>query len=75
MNCTILPCSSEIFRPEDTPTVSHIVSQAAHTLDFDIILEFIDAARTRAVTAVNTTLIELYWSIGVFIVQKISADG
>ena len=32
----------------------------------------IDAARTRAVAAVNTTLIELYWSIGEFISRKIA---
>ena len=32
--------------------------------DFDEVLQLIDSARTRAVSAVNTTLIELYWSIG-----------
>lgn len=43
--------------------------------DFDVVLGLIDAARTRAVAAVNTTLIELYWSIGEHLVQKISRDG
>src|ERR1700730_18338322 len=43
--------------------------------DFDEVLRLIDAARTRAVAAVNTTLIELYWSIGEFITQKIAEDG
>jgi predicted nuclease of restriction endonuclease-like (RecB) superfamily len=43
--------------------------------DFDVVLELIDAARTHAVAAVNTTLIELYWNIGEFIVRKIEADG
>lgn len=43
--------------------------------DFDIVLGLIEAARTRAVTAVNTTLIELYWSIGEYLTPKISRDG
>jgi predicted nuclease of restriction endonuclease-like (RecB) superfamily len=43
--------------------------------EFEVVLELIEAARTRAVAAVNTTLIELYWSIGEFIVSKIEADG
>ena len=43
--------------------------------DFDVVLGLITAARTRAVASVNTTLIELYWSIGEFITQKIANDG
>ncbi len=43
--------------------------------DFDSVLKLIETARTRAVTAVNTTLIELYWSIGEFIQRKIADDG
>ncbi len=43
--------------------------------DFDVVLGLITAARTRAVAAVNTTLIELYWSIGEFITRKIGDDG
>ena len=43
--------------------------------DFDAVVELIDAARTRAVVAVNTTLIELYWSIGEFIQRRIAGDG
>lgn len=35
----------------------------------------IEAARTRAVAAVNTALIDLYWSIGEYISRKIAADG
>ena len=41
--------------------------------DFDEVLRLIDAARTRAVAAVNTTLIELYWSIGEYISRKIES--
>ena len=38
-------------------------------------LGLIEAARTRAVAAVNTTLIDLYWSIGEYISRKIAEDG
>jgi predicted nuclease of restriction endonuclease-like (RecB) superfamily len=41
--------------------------------DFDEVLRLIDAARSRAVAAVNTTLIELYWSIGEYISRKIES--
>jgi len=43
--------------------------------DFDAVLRLIDAARTRAVAAVNTALIDLYWQIGEHISQRIAADG
>jgi predicted nuclease of restriction endonuclease-like (RecB) superfamily len=39
--------------------------------DFDEVLRLIDAARTRAVAAVNTELIELYWQIGEHISRKL----
>ena len=42
---------------------------------FDVVLGLIHAARARAVTAVNTTLIELYWSIGQYISRKAAKDG
>ena len=41
--------------------------------DFDEVVRLIDAARMRAVTAVNTTLIELYWTIGEYISRKIES--
>jgi hypothetical protein len=43
--------------------------------DFDHVLTLIEAARTRAVIAVNTALIDLYWSIGKHISLKIADDG
>lgn len=43
--------------------------------DFDQILTLIDAARTRAVAAANTALIDLYWQIGEHISQRIAAAG
>jgi len=42
--------------------------------DFDTVLGLIEAARTKAVAAVNTTLIDLYWSIGQYISRKITEE-
>ena len=41
--------------------------------DFDEVVRLIDAARTRGVSAVNTTLIELYWNVGQYISHKIES--
>jgi predicted nuclease of restriction endonuclease-like (RecB) superfamily len=49
-------------------------SPAAAQPDFDVVLGLIEAARMRAVTAVNTTLIDLYWNIGEYISGKIAAE-
>jgi predicted nuclease of restriction endonuclease-like (RecB) superfamily len=43
--------------------------------EFDDVLRRIDAARGRAVAAVNKELIDLYWNIGEHISRKIAADG
>ncbi len=43
--------------------------------DFEEVLRLIDAARGRAVAAVNKELIDLYWSIGEHISRKIAAAG
>ena len=51
------------------------VPKAPPPPDFNTVLGLIHAARTRAVAAVNTTLIELYWSIGEHLTQKIAHDG
>ncbi len=42
--------------------------------DFDVVLALIEAARTRAVTAANTTLIGLYWKIGEYISGKVAEE-
>jgi predicted nuclease of restriction endonuclease-like (RecB) superfamily len=55
----------------DAPPTPDLVSQA----DFDFVLGLIAAARTRAVAAVNTTLIELYWSLGEYISRKTADQG
>ena len=54
---------------------SQAVVEETPSVEFDTVLELIDAARIRAVAAVNTTLIELYWSIGEYITSKIDAEG
>lgn len=42
--------------------------------EFEVVIQLIDAARTRAVSSANTALIELYWSIGQHISLKIAAE-
>jgi predicted nuclease of restriction endonuclease-like (RecB) superfamily len=41
--------------------------------DFDEVLRLIDAARTRALTAVNQELVSLYWQIGEYISRKLES--
>ena len=48
---------------------------APPTTEFDDVLRLIDAARGRAVTAVNKELIDLYWNIGEHISRKIAAGA
>ena len=48
-------------------------SSASSQVDFEEVLKLIDAARLRATSAVNTTLIELYWRIGEYISRKIDS--
>jgi predicted nuclease of restriction endonuclease-like (RecB) superfamily len=43
--------------------------------DFDEVVRMIDAARARAFAAVNTELIDLYWSIGEYISRRVAANG
>ncbi len=43
--------------------------------DFDHVLGLIDTARGRAIAAVNTALIDLYWAIGQHISGKITEGG
>jgi predicted nuclease of restriction endonuclease-like (RecB) superfamily len=48
---------------------------APSSAEFDDVLRLIDAARGRAVAAVNKELIDLYWDIGEHISRKITAAG
>ena len=40
-----------------------------------MILGLIDAARTRAYQAVNTSLIDLYWAVGEHISGRVASAG
>jgi hypothetical protein len=52
-----------------------LTARSPSQADFEQVLRLIDAARSHAVAAVNTTLIELYWAIGEYIAKKIAAEG
>lgn len=41
--------------------------------DFEEVLRLIEASRIRAIAAVNTTLVDLYWKIGEYISRKIES--
>lgn len=43
--------------------------------EFDEVLRLIESARSKAVSAVNTAIITLYWNIGEFITQRIAAEA
>jgi predicted nuclease of restriction endonuclease-like (RecB) superfamily len=58
-------------RTQITPSATKASEQSA----FDEVVRLIEASRTRALAAVNTALIELYWSIGEYITRRIEADG
>lgn len=46
-----------------------------HNVDFEYIVRLIENARQEAAYEVNTTLINLYWSIGEYVSQKSVKDG
>jgi predicted nuclease of restriction endonuclease-like (RecB) superfamily len=48
---------------------------AAEARAFAEVVELIRASRGRALAAVNTTLIELYWQVGESISRRIQTDG
>jgi predicted nuclease of restriction endonuclease-like (RecB) superfamily len=49
------------------------VSRTTDDPNFTAVIEMIQAARQRAVRAVNTSLIDLYWQIGEYISRKMAA--
>jgi predicted nuclease of restriction endonuclease-like (RecB) superfamily len=62
-------------KPKSTSLVKRASAITPLQTDFDEVLAIIEAARTRAAAAVNTTLIDLYWTIGERISRKIADDG
>ena len=55
------------------PPVQATVSRSPSPTEFDEILSLIEVARQRAFAAVNTALIDLYWSIGEYISRKLES--
>jgi predicted nuclease of restriction endonuclease-like (RecB) superfamily len=43
--------------------------------DFDEVLRLIDAAKARALVAVNTALIDLHWALGEYISRRVADNG
>ncbi|MHB1423641.1 MAG: PDDEXK nuclease domain-containing protein [Gemmataceae bacterium] len=62
-------------KSKDRSIVKRGAAPPASPADFDEVIGLIDAARTRALAAVNTELIDLYWKIGEHISRKIAAEG
>lgn len=56
-------------RPEKTPALSTVPDEQA----FAEVVKMIQAARGKALAAVNTTLVDLYWRIGGYISGKLEA--
>jgi predicted nuclease of restriction endonuclease-like (RecB) superfamily len=54
--------------------IKRAAAQGQSSAEFDDVLALIEAARTRAFAAVNTTLIDLYWSIGEHIAKKVAEE-
>src|SRR5690242_3404205 len=55
--------------------VRRAATPAPSEADLDDVLRLIDEARARALTAANTALIDLYWSLGEYISHRINAEG
>jgi len=52
-----------------------VAARTSEQSAFDEVVRLIAASRARALAAVNTELIDLYWSIGEHISRRIAADG
>ena len=62
--------------PKKTPRTTAIKpgeTASPSQAEFDEVLALIDAAKARAVAAVNTTLVDLYWQLGEYINRKVAA--
>ena len=59
--------------PEGSQNMDELILD--HNVDFEYIERLIENARQEAAYEVNTTLINLYWSIGEYVSQKSVKDG
>ncbi|MBN2560622.1 MAG: DUF1016 family protein [Phycisphaerae bacterium] len=62
-------------KPKQRDLARRATAIPAPSADFEEIIRLIDAARSRAMSAVNTVLIDLYWQIGERISKRVAADG
>jgi predicted nuclease of restriction endonuclease-like (RecB) superfamily len=62
-------------KPRNKSIVTRVTAKRTSPADFDEVLALIETARTRALGVVNTALIDLYWTIGQYISDKIASDG
>lgn len=58
-----------------TAIVKRAASLGVPAAGFDRVLALIQAARVQTAAAVNTALIDLYWSIGEFISRQVAQEG
>lgn len=47
-----------------------MTQSVAHNNDFDEVVQLIEAARQRVNRAVNTELIDLYWTVGEYVSRE-----
>ena len=62
-------------RKKSETSISQPESAYVQDSDVDVVIGLIKQSQAKVVQAINTTLIELYWSIGEYITQKIAKDG
>lgn len=60
---------------DDTKKTTATVIAFSNQGAFEEIARLIDLSRLQAVKAVDTTLIDLYWSVGEYISRKIQSEG
>lgn len=57
------------------PKIKALVPVRPVSTDFDEVIGLIEAARSRAFTAANKELIDLYWQIGAYISRKLESSA
>src|SRR6185369_11368629 len=60
-------------RGKRLPTPASALSSTPDEHAFSEVLEMIQASRSRALTAVNTALVDLYWRVGEYISHKLES--
>ncbi len=66
-----MPRKRDALRPQKTPVPAAPPEEQA----FAEVVEMIQTARGKALAAVNTELIDLYWQVGEHISRRIGTEG